>query len=364
MRPLVLVLINVWRAQRSLSQKRATDLGRSPFYRDLTTKKAIKYLILSTASLFGLIFGCIWSILPAFLYLKDKPWYTRSDIRDNIRQLPLIYIVARYELDGPNSLITFKVFLSSIPVLGIVLFIFFGLGSEALARYHTWIWAVSSFLRLPYLCNFLRTRASRFGSLNKGAQPLDPEYFGPFESNDITLDLHPFVLPQTLGRSHLPIFPTQPTIDIPSYPIPSQTTQPSAPLSVPSLGEWRTYHKGPFITAFHLPTRYSPASSQISPGQHGISTEPGRLGVHREEFIPTRFPSSASTSSSPDRPWWNVDSPSTRTPSEFWSTSYMKTGYPWLSSIRGSARYDRPPPPYRSPVDRGDTSKDPLFALF
>ncbi|KAG8814075.1 hypothetical protein FRC18_002175 [Serendipita sp. 400] len=360
----VLALINVWRAQRTSAVKKVMGLGHSSFYRDLTITKAVKYLVMSTTALFGLMFGCIWATRPIFLYIKNEgPWY-RTDIRDNIRQLPLIYITYRYELEDPIDLIQIKLFLFSIPVTGILFFFFFGLGPEALARYHAWIQFLSSFLKLPSLCNFLWAHALRLGWLNNRIRPVDPEYFGPLESNDITLDPHPFVLPQTLGRSHLPMFPTQPTIGLPYYPTPFRATQPSAPLSVPSLGEWRTYHKGPLITAFHLPTRYSPASSQFRTGQHEVSTEPGRWRAHREESIPPQFPSSALISSSPDRPWSNVDSPSTGTPSDFWSTSYMKTGYPWLSSIRGSARYDESPPPYRPPVNRGDTSKDPLSALF
>ncbi|KAG9054474.1 hypothetical protein FS842_005013 [Serendipita sp. 407] len=360
----VLALINVWRAQRISAMKRVTQLSHSHFYRDLTTTKVIKYLTMSTINLFGLMFGCIWAILPTIRILrKGDPWYTKFSIRDNIRQLPFIHTITRYQV-GPNDTRDLKVFFFSIPVMGIVFFIFFGLGPEALARYRTWIQALSTFLQLSSLCNFLRTRAVRLGWLNAGVRPVDPEYFGPFEPSDITVDSHPIVIPQTLGRSPLQALPTRLTIDLPYYPTPLRAAQLDVHPSVPFSEEWRTYRKEPPITAFRLPNHHSPASPQFWSSPNGSSVTPGMRRVYRKELISSWISFQTSTSSSPHRLRLDLDSPSTLTRSDLWSTSYMTTDYSWPSPIERSTGYNESPPPYRPPIDRGVTSKDPLSALF
>ncbi|KAG8841797.1 hypothetical protein FRB91_004676 [Serendipita sp. 411] len=348
----VQALINVWHAQKIPTVKRVTDLGHSYFYRDLTTTKAIRYLAMSTSALFGLIFGCVWAVLPVLQSLKeDDPRCIRSSIHENIRQLPLIYITPRYELINPRIITYIKVFHISTPIMGIILFVFFGLGSEALTRYHVWLQNLSSFLKLPLLSDFLRTRASRLGWLNEGVRPVDPDYFGPFEPRDIIVDPHPIALPQTLERSPLQALPTRLTIDLPYYPTPLRAAQLDVHPSVPFSEEWRTYRKEPPITAFRLPNHHSPASPQFWSSPNGSSVTPGMRRVYRKELISSWISFQTSTSSSPHRLRLDLDSPSTLTRSDLWSTSYMTTDYSWPSPIERSTGYNESPPPYRPPID-------------
>ncbi|KAG8818690.1 hypothetical protein FRB91_002804 [Serendipita sp. 411] len=319
---------------------------------------------MSTTALFGLLFGCVWAILPVLQsFKKEDPWYTKSSIRDNIQQLHLTSTATRNELD-PSHLVYFKVFLFSIPVTGILLFFFFGLGPEALARYHAWIKDLSSFFKLPSLCKFLWKRALSLGWLNGGVQLVDPEYFGPLVSNDITLDPPQFILPEFPERSHFQASPAEQATNLPYHPTPLRTTQSDVCPSIPSSEEWRTYHKEPPIVVVHPPTHRSPTFSQFRTSLDRPSITSERWKIHRMDPIPPWFSSRTLTSSSPDRLCFNVNSPSTPTRSDLWSRSYTTTDYFWSSSIGRSSCYDEAPPPYRPPVKRGVISKDPLSALF
>ncbi|KAG8763315.1 hypothetical protein FRC20_008158, partial [Serendipita sp. 405] len=207
-------------------------------------KKVDKYMIFSTISLTGTLFGCIWTIVPTLRDLRsERPWYTKSDIRNNIRQLPLIIITPRNKVN-PSYMLRRNVFFSSIPVMAIILFAFFGLGPKALKTYHSWLQTLFSLLKLPTLFNFLRTYPLRLVSwFTQRVKSVDQEYFIPFESNDITLDPHSLVdLPRTSRRSPTQP-PAQPRIKPSLHPAPLASFQKSVPTIIFPLEERRTYHK-------------------------------------------------------------------------------------------------------------------------
>ncbi|KAG8835894.1 hypothetical protein FRC20_007163, partial [Serendipita sp. 405] len=210
-------------------------------------KKVMKYMALSIWTLISVIFGCIWAFRP--ILLAPSRWYAKPDIRGNIRQLPLIYTTTRYEVDLNNA-VNRKLFFISIPVMGIVIFVSFGLGPEALKAYHSWLQTLSLLLKLPTLFNFLRIHTLRLGSLNQRVVPVDPEYFVPFESNDINLDPHPPAdLPKASRRSSARTFSDIPLkIQPSSHPAPLRDPRLNRNPSNSPLEECRMHHKQPSIT--------------------------------------------------------------------------------------------------------------------
>ncbi|KAG8857179.1 hypothetical protein FRC20_000313, partial [Serendipita sp. 405] len=259
----VLTMINIWHARHIEPPKRVNELNHLRFDRTLSRKKTIRYLALSITALISLVFGCIWTFMPI---LRDSrtgdPWWRNSDIRGNIRQLPLIHSITRYQLN-PNSSISLKVFFISIPVTGIITFIFFGLGPEAIKAYHGWLQTLSSLLKLPALFRFLRTHMLGFCWLNQRLVLVNPEYFIPFGSNDITLDPYPLVdLPRMPKRPLIQSLSTQPRIKPSFHPAPSHDIQQGYPPPRRPLEQWRTYHKQPITVDLH-PTHQYPGLPQF-----------------------------------------------------------------------------------------------------
>ncbi|KAG8763177.1 hypothetical protein FRC15_008096 [Serendipita sp. 397] len=210
--------------------------------------------------------------------------------------------------------------------MSMILFAFFGLGPEALKTYHSWLRTLFSLLKLPTLFNFLRTYPLRLVSwFNRRAESVDPGYFIPFESNDITLDPLPLVdLPRTSRKLLIQSPPAWPRIKPSPRPAPLTCIQHSVPIASFPLEERGTYHKQAVPTE-PPPTHHSPQSRPRA--------------KERQVFV------------APNR----------------WITRHKEPISLWLApqTSRPLSPYpsDRLPPPYRRPVDRGSIS-DPLFALF
>ncbi|KAG8838750.1 hypothetical protein FRC20_006237 [Serendipita sp. 405] len=323
--PIVLTIINVWRARSREPLKRVAELD---FGYTLPKKKVNKYLVFSTISITSILFGFMWTLKPIIQDLRSGNLsFTRSSIHDNIRQLPFIYISHRNEIYPANKLFR-ECFFFSIPVMTIILFAFFGLGPEALKTYHSWLRTLFSLLKLHILFNFLQTYPLRLVSwFNRRAESVDPGYFIPFESNDITLDPLPLVdLPRTSRRSPIQP-PAQPRIKPSLHLAPLTGIQKSVPTGISPLEERRTYHKQAVPTE-PRPIHHSPQSRPSAKDRQVFVASDGRIAHHKEP-ISSRLVPLTSRPLSPSRP-------------------------------RPS---DRLPPPYRRPVDRGSTS-DPFFTLF
>ncbi|KAG8823992.1 hypothetical protein FRC18_010606 [Serendipita sp. 400] len=359
----VSTMINVWHARHIERPKGVNEPGHLRFDHTLPRKKVMKYMALSTWTLIGIVFGCIWVFMP--ILLAPSRWSAKPDIRGNIRQLPLIYTAGRYEADSKTAA-GLKLFFISIPVMGIVIFVFFGLGLEALKTYCSWLQTLFLSLKLPTLFNFLRIHTLRLGSWNQRVVPVDPEYFVPFESNDINLDPHsPSDLPKASSRSSAQTFPDIPLKIRPSsHPAPLRDPQLSKNPSSSPLEEWRIHHKQPGITGLH-PIPQSPAlspSKLSSNDKQGFMTSNRWISYHKQPISPWYGPQT-STFSSPDQPHFSVDSSPTIPQSNNQRMPQLIIDSQWVSSIGRPTRFDGLPPPYRPPVDRGSTS-DPLSDLF
>ncbi|KAG8818342.1 hypothetical protein FRC17_010872 [Serendipita sp. 399] len=147
----VLTGINLWRAHHcstgSLTPP-STNLVSLPIYspehspyRSLSTAQSIKYAVLAAVNIIGLLFGFLWAAVP-WLNVEemaahyDSPrWNTLFDIRDNMKQLHLVFAVPRGEIEG---WLNFTGFLYSIPANGLLFFLLFGLHSGAFGIYCLW----------------------------------------------------------------------------------------------------------------------------------------------------------------------------------------------------------------------------------
>ncbi|KAG8750886.1 hypothetical protein FRC14_008318 [Serendipita sp. 396] len=359
----VLTMTNVWRSRHIEPPKRVMEVGHLRFDRTLPRRKVMKYLAMSTITLVGVVFGCIWVLVPPLQTLtREHPWYTKSDIRGNIRQLPLTYTVTRYEL-SPITITNHSVFFVSIPVMGVVLFVFFGLGPEAFKTYRNWLQNLLSLLKLPALFNFLQIHALGFCWYNQQAVPVDAEYFIPFELNDIALDPHPLVdSSKASRRSFTQTFLSQSRVKPLSHSAALQSIRPNARSPSTSSEEWRIYRKQPMILEPHS-IRQPPAYAHLrssSKDRQVYMASSSRWIAHHKEPIPAWSTSQTSTSVSPH---YNVDFYTTMMWSDNQRTRSATSDSLWVPQIRQSPRYDRLPPPYRPPVNRELTS-DPISALF
>ncbi|KAG8791243.1 hypothetical protein FRC16_000488 [Serendipita sp. 398] len=356
----VLTMINIWGACHIGPPKRVIKLGQLQFDRTFPRKKAIKYIALSIFNLKSLVFGCIWVFVPVIVDLKrEHPWYTKSDVRGNIQQLPLILTRTRDQID-PIVNTHFRAFFFSFPVLAIVLFISFGLGPEALKTYHLWLQKLLSLLKLPTVFNFLQTHALRLvGWFNQRVVPVDPEYFIPFRSNDIILDPFPLVdLPTTSRRSLIQPLPTQPRIKPLLHPAPLRDIKQRTLTANLPLEQWRTYRKQPITAELHQ-THQSPGFPQFRPSPKGRQAPmaSGRWIDHHKEPTPSLSALRMPILVPPGQSHVNVGSPpvATRLDNQRLPSATIPIGRP--------PRYDGLPQSERPPVDRGSTS-DPLSALF
>ncbi|KAG8776163.1 hypothetical protein FRC15_012088 [Serendipita sp. 397] len=358
----VLTMINVWRARHIEPPKRVTELGQLRLDRSFSREKVVKYLAFSIFCMTGLVFSCIWNLVPIILDSRtENPLYAKSDIRGNIRQLRLIYITPRNEVN-PANVSSRKGFFLSIPVTGVVPLIFFGLGSEALKTYRSWLQNLFSLLKLPTLLNFLQTHMLKLvGWFNQRIVPVDAEYFVPFESNDIALDPHPLVNLSTMSRRSLgESLPTQLRTKPPLYPTRLGDIRPRAPAASSPLQQWRTYRKQSIPTV----SRAIHHSPELRPGSEDgdAFTASSRWTSYHEEPLSSRSAAQTSAFASPDQPRFNIDPPPKTTRLDSWRIPDSTMDPPWVSPIRRSVRYDELPP-YRPSIDRGSSS-DPLSVLF
>ncbi|KAG8756222.1 hypothetical protein FRC14_003269 [Serendipita sp. 396] len=140
----LLTASNIWRARRYGSTLDATGLGapeQTP-YRKLSNRQALRYLSIVIAHLVGMPFGFLWTLIPLIINQHElldeegRPWYVLFNIRDNLRQLPLVHTSHREHLGHWSH---FVGFLIAIPINGILFFLMFGLGSDILGVHRVWL---------------------------------------------------------------------------------------------------------------------------------------------------------------------------------------------------------------------------------
>ncbi|KAG8817432.1 hypothetical protein FRC17_011236 [Serendipita sp. 399] len=190
----VLTLVNVWRAQNFKQAEGVTDPGPSQFYRTLSQAQVIRYWAMAVISSISLVFGCYWGWRPTVIRAKaGRPWYATFDFHIGTKQLRIIERTARHEI-GPATLTGYKGFFVSMSATGIIIFLLFGLGPEALSRYSSWLQSLSSFFKLLVLCCFSKKPTLKLPSQmdRHTTLPIDPENFTPFHANDIVIDTTPF----------------------------------------------------------------------------------------------------------------------------------------------------------------------------
>ncbi|KAG8771418.1 a-factor receptor [Serendipita sp. 405] len=263
----LLTASNIWRARRSGSTLDVTGLGaseRTP-YRKLSNLQALRYFALVTVHLVGMPFGFLWALMPLIIHRHEllddagRPWYLVFSVRENMRQLPLVYTFHREQM---ALWVNFGGFLFAIPINGILFFLLFGLGSDILGIYCVWL-------------NSLRSRISgtvssiqRFSAniLWPTREPSSPNVLGhvtPFQPDDIALASYPSPVRKTakghLAQSELVPPPTaiqllSPTSPPHGYP----TMDPVSPVS--PLERSRTFRKEP------IPVRPLPVNRSSSDG--------------------------------------------------------------------------------------------------
>ncbi|KAG8756221.1 a-factor receptor [Serendipita sp. 396] len=243
---------NIWHARRSDSTLDVTGLGaseRAP-YRKLSNLQALRYFALVTIHLVGMPFGFLWALMPLIIYRHElldgegRPWYLVFSIRDNMRQLPLVYTFHREQMGFWNP---FAGFLFAIPISGILFFLLFGLGSDILGIYGVWL-------------NSLRSRISgTVSSIQKFSgnilwptrEPSSPnvlEHITPFQPDDIALASYPSPVRKTakghLAQSELVPPPTAIQLLSPTSPPHGHSTVDQVSLVSPSESS-RTFRKEP-----------------------------------------------------------------------------------------------------------------------
>ncbi|KAG8840951.1 hypothetical protein FRC20_005328 [Serendipita sp. 405] len=239
---------------------------------------------MSTISIFGIVFGCIWRILEFVSYALeskgDSLWVNIFDISQNIRQLPLIFIEKRSDI-LESAAMNKRGFFYAVPSCGIVLFVCFGLGPTALNTYRVWIEAALAFSRLPtvYVC---LGKHLEFSSRRPGF--VDPESFSPFELDSIMLEPCP---PPSIGsrwhsvarKAH-----SSSTIEM-SSPFNRSNLHRFGPDNIPKLihpKRFKPFIKEPLLATESVPKR-NLARSKL---QEPPSVASGRWRSLRKEPIP------------------------------------------------------------------------------
>ncbi|KAG8821018.1 hypothetical protein FRC17_009943 [Serendipita sp. 399] len=264
----VLTLVNVWRAQNLKQAEGVIDPSLSQFYRTLSPEQVIRYWAMALISSSAFVFGCCWAWRPVVINLKDdKPWYTISGLHIDTKQLRIIERTARHEI-GPATLTGFKGFFVSIPATGIIIFLLFGLGPEALSRYSSWLQSLSSFFKLSVSLCFSKKPTSRLPSwVNRHAtSPIDPENFTPFHANDIAVDPTPFPYPPNIMNQPTHTLFTQSTIQPAHHP----ATLRGLRLDMGSNSQATSSNSGWHFSAtndssWYLPTGSSPREEEMPP---------------------------------------------------------------------------------------------------
>ncbi|KAG8782064.1 hypothetical protein FRC15_007598 [Serendipita sp. 397] len=215
----ILTAINVWRARRSGSHVDVTSLGSSgqAHYRTLSIILSLKYMGLVAIQTIALPFGFLWSLIPYILDANDEQgrhWSTIFDIRDNIRQLPIIHTLRREEIEVSEWL-NYEGFILAIPMNGIVFFLLFGLDSSALSIHHVWLETLGR--KISDIISSIWSCAAKVSSpLWKSSQSTHAENVTPFQLDAIPLAPQAHLIPTTT-QGHLAVGPLPATL---SHPLP------------------------------------------------------------------------------------------------------------------------------------------------
>ncbi|KAG9048420.1 hypothetical protein FS842_000416 [Serendipita sp. 407] len=305
----LLTFVNIWRARQSGSQVGLTEIGTlgQPLYRPLSTLRAWRYSGLSLLNMTGMTFGSLWSLLPLIIHRneivddKGRPWYTSFDIRNNLKQLPLISITHREDMYGWGNLVGFII---SVPVNGILFFLMFGLSSDTIGIYHIW---------LDPLSQRMSDTIRKFISIIPWPlrRTSDLENFTPFRPDDIALE------------------PLPPPVHSTKRPYPRLDEAVPLPAAFPPSSPVLPHHHARLIT------------SQLSP----ISPLE-RARTFRKEPTPIRLlPVNRSNShGSPRDALPSADSPRDASFSRHSPTSSYRGSPRDKTSSHNRPRDDRPPP--------------------
>ncbi|KAG8848578.1 a-factor receptor [Serendipita sp. 411] len=232
----ILTALNI---SRSRTGKRYGPLIRSsPKYRDLERSRLLKYLMVSVIGVVENILGFIWSLQLWFHHFEEEiPWY--ATFTSSMQQMPLVYKARRHDLTRQSALVM-KGFLIALPLVGIQLFLLFGLGSEARQMYRSRLWTLAEFLKAPVIYKWLKKQGKIF---MRPRVTNSPEIFTPFEPNDIALEPCTAILSRNDYRapSRKAILVSEPPLILTS----SKRSQlrNTQPLPINSSERWRTFHK-------------------------------------------------------------------------------------------------------------------------
>ncbi|KAG8789263.1 hypothetical protein FRC19_002247 [Serendipita sp. 401] len=214
----------------------STEQHRRP-YRDLGASLVWKYWVISIVGVIETTFGFVWSshvwLQEPHAHGETRRWYTIFEPKRNTQQLPLVFQTSRSQLwePGRKSLEAF--------LIGIQLFLLFGLGSEARQRYLSSLLTVSE-LSIPY--QWLGRQARRVQMIRVWATGPSPENFTPFKPDDIVLEPYVATIPsrnKSRSSSHTLTLPRPMLASVPTSSKRSQLRD-YQPLPVV---KWRTFQK-------------------------------------------------------------------------------------------------------------------------
>ncbi|KAG8821236.1 hypothetical protein FRC19_008095 [Serendipita sp. 401] len=217
-------------------------------YRDLGTSLVWKYWLLSSIGVIETTLGFLWSLHPwfegPFRAGESRPWYTIFEPGNNILQLPLVYYTNRGALReaGKRNL---EVFLITLPLIGIQLFLLFGLGSGARQKYYSWLWALYESLAVPKVYRWLGRQVRRVQWRRGWAAGPSPENFTPFRPDDIAMEPYIIAMPSR-DEGHSSSHKLTPPRPIPiSAPRSSKRSQMDHNEALPAgpSERWRSFHK-------------------------------------------------------------------------------------------------------------------------
>ncbi|KAG8848576.1 hypothetical protein FRB91_010699 [Serendipita sp. 411] len=218
-------------------------------YRDLGTSLVWRYWILSVIGVVETIFGFLWSLYPWLrgldIRVETQHWYTIFELKNNIRQLPLVYSSKRREITESGTQTALEVYLITLPLIGIQLFLLFGLGSEARQRYRSWLSTLCELLAFPKAYRWLERHVRRVQWRRGWAAGPNPENFTPFRPDDIAMEPYIATMPPR-NEGHPSIRKVTDPRPIPvAAPRSSKRSQLRNSEALPSgpSERWRTFHK-------------------------------------------------------------------------------------------------------------------------
>ncbi|KAG8821755.1 a-factor receptor [Serendipita sp. 401] len=194
---------NFWHPRH---KKPHLDYDGEPQYlhRLLSTSQRWKYTLMCITTFCGTIYGTVWVLL-RYTHVEVVPldpdrWYKAFGLKLNPSVYKTIHVFTREELglakgETKRNLYGFAF---TLPLVGIHMFLFFGLGSEARKAYMERFQAILKLINDTRLFGWLkapmeiaRTRLdSVVGKIawRRGRHPMETNAFTPFEAGDIILD--------------------------------------------------------------------------------------------------------------------------------------------------------------------------------